>query len=342
MHDALCKSALSRRHHVLLIALSATGLATGCATARSPSALDPRSDAATNITELWWVMFILGTAVFLLVSFLLLYILFTRNRQQPTDDRTQGRHGRRWIFLGGIALPIVVLAVVFGFTLRSMYALAHEEDPPLVIEVVGRLWWWEVRYPAFNVITANEIHIPVDTTISLHLTSADVIHSFWVPELHGKMDLVPGKTNTIQIRADEEKTYRGLCAEFCGLQHAHMHFLVIANSAEGFDQWLVRQQQPANSNLSQSAQRGREVFFEVGCATCHAISGTDAVSAFGPNLTHVANRQTIGAASLPNNRGNLGGWVVNAQAIKPGSHMPPVDIPAADLQALLDYLQSLD
>ena len=286
-------------------------------------------------------MFILGTGVLVLVALLLLYALFIRNpRRSLTDVRPQA--GLRWVLYGGLLLPIVILAIVFVFTLRSMQVLAHDDDPPLTIEVVGHMWWWEVRYPDYNIITANEIYIPTGQVVELHLTSADVIHSFWVPELHGKMDLVPGTTRAFQIQADQARTYRGICAEFCGLQHAKMHFLVVAEPPEAFDAWLQHQQTTARTMLSESAQRGREVFFEVGCQFCHAIGGTDAVSRFGPDLTHFASRQTIGAASLPNNRGNLGGWVVNAQTIKPGSRMPPVEIPAEDVEPLLDFLESLD
>ncbi|MBE2270480.1 MAG: cytochrome c oxidase subunit II [Anaerolinea sp.] len=341
MHDALCAFALSRRWRTVLTILSATFFVTGCATARAPNALDPRSPEATNIAELWWVMFVLGTGIFLLVTFLLLYTLFIRNHKKAQGD-IQSQKGGRWIIYGGLVLPTIILAVVFVFTLRSMQVLALEDEPPLIIEVVGKMWWWEVRYPDHNIITANEIHIPVNHRVELRLTSADVIHSFWVPQLHGKLDMVPGQTNVLQIQANRERTYRGMCSEFCGLQHARMQFLVVAQSENDFNQWVLQQQQPASTQLSESAQRGREVFFEVGCSTCHAISGTEAVSAFGPNLTHLANRQTLGAAILPNNRGNLGGWITNAQALKPGSLMPPMDIPAADVEPLLDYLQSLE
>lgn len=341
MHDALCDLALPRRRRTFLTILSALLFATGCATAQSPNALDPQSPEAANIAELWWVMFALGTGIFLLVTFVLLYTLFIRNQKKSQDD-IQEQKGGRWIVYGGLVLPTVVLAIVFVFTLRSMQVMALEDESPLVIEVVGKMWWWEVRYPDHNIITANEIHIPVNHQVELRLTSADVIHSFWVPQLHGKLDMIPGQTNTLQIQANRERTYRGVCSEFCGLQHARMQFLVIAHSEENFNEWILLQQQPANTQLSESAQRGRDVFFEVGCSTCHAISGTEAVSAFGPNLTHLASRQTIGAAILPNNRGNMGGWVVNAQSIKPGSLMPPMDIPAADMEPLLDYLQSLE
>jgi len=341
MHDALCDLALPRRRTTCFKLLSAALFVTGCATAQSPNALDPRSPESSNIAELWWVMFALGTGVFLLVAFILLYLLFIRNRHRSSTDVDVHR-GAHWILYGGLVLPTIILAIVFGFTLRSMQVMALEAESPLVIEVVGKRWWWEVRYPNYNIITANEIHIPINHRVELHLTSADVIHSFWVPQLHGKLDMVPGQTNVLQIQANQERTYRGVCAEFCGLQHARMQFLVVAQSEDNFNQWLLHQQQPANMQLSASAQRGHDVFFEVGCSTCHAISGTQAVSAFGPNLTHLASRQTIGAAILPNNRGNLGGWVVNAQSVKPGSLMPPMDIPAADVQPLLDYLQSLE
>lgn len=305
------------------------------------SVLEPRGSAASSIDELWWLMFILGTAVFLLVSFLLVYAVFVRG-QTDRSNTSSSKAGMNWIIYGGLLMPTVVLAIVFIFTVRTMHAIAHTDNHDLTIQVVAHMWWWEVRYPDFNIVTANEIHIPVGYTVEFELSSFDVIHSFWVPQLGGKMDMIPGTTNSLQLQADEVGVYRGICAEFCGMQHAKMHYLVIAQTPEEFNEWLINQQQPAQEVTDASALRGQEVFFEVGCATCHAISGTRAVSAFGPDLTHIASRQTIGSGILPNNRGNLAGWVVNAQSVKPGSRMPPMEIPADDLQALLDYLATLD
>jgi cytochrome c oxidase subunit II len=312
----------------------------GPETNRPLSALEPRGPFAANIAELWWVMFVLGTGVFILVTALTLYILFLRNPQRTAAEVNRQR-GMAWIIYGGVVMPVIVLAVVYVFTLRSFDFIRQVPNPPVVIEAVGHMWWWEFRYPEQDFITANEMHIPVGQHVEVRLTSADVIHSFWVPELHGKLDMIPGQVQTLQIIADEPGIYRGICGEFCGLQHARMHFMVIAQPEEEYEEWLVRQQQPAPAPEEDNVVRGQQVFFEVGCHFCHAIQGTQANRRFGPDLTHLASRHTIAAGVLPNNRGSLGGWVVNPQTVKPGVRMPPAEIGSEDLQALLDYLETL-
>ncbi len=309
-----------------------------------PSTLDPRGPAAANIAELWWIMFFLGAAIFVLVLALLVYGLFAP-RQQTADERS----GNRWILAGGIAMPAVVLAVVFGFSIRSAALTASEAGSgAFTIEVIGRRWWWEVNYPEQGVITANEIHIPVGVPVEMLLRSGDVIHSFWVPQLHGKMDLIPGRDNTLIIQADEPGIYRGECAEYCGLQHARMHFMVVAQSAEDFEAWVAGQQQPAVAAAGEAVLHGQQVFIAAGCVYCHTIRGLDSGDVdrsavdLGPDLTHLASRMTIGAGMVDNNRGNLGGWVVNPHGIKPGVLMPATLLAGEDLQALLDYLGSLE
>jgi cytochrome c oxidase subunit 2 len=197
------------------------------------------------------------------------------------------------------------------------------------------------------VITANEIHIPVGKAVEIQLQTADVIHSFWVPELHGKMDLIPARINKIVIQADKAGVYRGECAEFCGLQHAHMGFMVVAESQADYDNWVKAQQQPAVQPANQTALQGQQVFMSVGCVFCHTVRGLkdkeiDRSSVdLGPDLTHLDSRLTIAGASLTKNRGNLAGWVVDAQHIKPGALMPEMDIDSEQLQALLAYLETL-
>jgi cytochrome c oxidase subunit 2 len=211
--------------------------------------------------------------------------------------------------------------------------------------VTGHQWWWDVRYdahvPAHRVRTANEIHIPVGQPILLKLRTSDVIHSFWVPSLHGKRDLIPGQTNTLWLQADRPGTYRGQCAEFCGHQHAHMGLLVVAEPPERFAGWQERQRQPAAEPADALARRGREVFVAGPCALCHAVRGTEAAAEVAPDLTHLGSRLTIAAATLANTPGHLAGWIVDPQRLKPGSHMPPMSLAADDLQALLAYLGSL-
>jgi cytochrome c oxidase subunit 2 len=202
-----------------------------------------------------------------------------------------------------------------------------------------------VQYPdaepdkAFK--TANEIHIPIGRPILLRLATRDVIHSLWIPNLSGKRDLIPGRVNKIIIQADRPGVYRAQCAEFCGMQHAHMALVVVAEAPAQFDAWKSHEQAPANEALTPQQIRGREVFLSMPCANCHSIVGVDAYAQLGPDLTHVASRPTLGAGQLLNTKGNLGGWIVNAGAIKPGTMMPPNEISGADLQDLLAYLENL-
>lgn len=303
-----------------------------------PFALDPQGPAVANIANLWWIMFWLGTAVFLVVTGLLLFIVFTHRRPGPRlepDLSAPDRH--RWIWWGGVIVPSIILATTLFFTLRSHIALAFPPTPtPLTIEVIGRQWWWEVRYPEQQITTANEIYIPVGQPVNVRLATADVIHSFWVPELNGKMNMIPGKTNTLWLQADKPGIYRGLCTEFCGIQHAKMQYMVVAVPPDEFAAWLEHQCQPAPTPENQAIRRGQQIFLGSACVYCHTVRGTNASGQLGPDLTHVASRQTLAAGVLPNNRGSLAGWIVNPQHIKPGNLMPPTALNGDDLQALLD------
>jgi cytochrome c oxidase subunit 2 len=316
-------------------------------TPATPSSLAPQGPAASQIALLWWMLFGMGLAVYVLFSVLLLASLLRRRRHvedETSDDlkRIPARISNKWIISGGVVLPSVVLTVVMAATvwvMRPVTAL-----PPagaLTIEVTGYQWWWSVRYPDQQFVTANEIHIPVGRPVSIKLTSADVIHSFWVPELHGKLDMMPGRTHTLLLQADRPGEYRGLCAEYCGMQHAKMAFLVIAQTPEQFDAWVANQQQPGAEPVDALAIQGRQVFLGSACVYCHAIRGTPANADVGPDLTHLASRRTLAAATVPNTRGHLAGWVVDPQNIKPGNEMPPSDLKAEELHALLAYLESL-
>ena len=207
--------------------------------------------------------------------------------------------------------------------------------------MTGHDWWWEVRYPDQGIVSANEIHVPVGRPVRLRLTSADVIHSFWVPQLTVKTDLIPGQTNTTWIQASNPGTYRGQCAEYCGLQHAKMAILVIADPPDAFARWLANERQPATAAADPLAARGRLALERNSCAACHTVRGTTASGTLGPDLTHFGGRRTIGADTLPNTPGNLGGWIVNSQTVKPGNKMPPQPLTPQELQALLAYLESL-
>lgn len=316
----------------------------------SPSTLDPHGPDAAHIAQLWWVMFGFGTVIFLIVIVLLFAaILRGRRATAETDpDQPSADEGRNWPILGGILLPLVVLAIVFGYNIYTLAAVENPYGKPAVeIEVVGRRWWWEVKYPDEGVVTANEIHIPVGKPVAIKLQTADVIHSFWVPELHGKMDLIPKRINKIVIQADKPGVYRGECAEFCGLQHAHMGLMVVAQSQADYDNWVQAQSQSAAQPADPVTQTGQQVFMSAGCVFCHVVRGLDDKEIdrsgidLGPDLTHLDSRLTIAGASLTKNRGNLAGWVIDAQHVKPGSLMPEMHINSEELQALLVYLESL-
>lgn len=314
---------------------------TGCGGA--PAIFDAAGQAAREINQLWWVLFGLGTAVYLGVIAYLFLALY-RRRSSPQNAENPGWGGSiRTVIWGGIVLPAIILLVVYGFTLRTLWSLsAQAADAEVTIDVIGHQWWWEVQYPEQSIITANEITIPVGQPVRIRLTSADVIHSFWVPELHGKLDLIPGRTNTFWIEADHTGEYWGLCAEFCGTQHAKMLFLVIAVEQSAFAEWLTTQQTPPPAPTSPLAQQGQQLFLDKACAQCHAIAGTAANGRLGPDLTHLASRRTLAAGALANNVGNLGGWLIDPQHLKSGNLMPASSLTATELQAMLAYLQTLE
>ena len=320
----------------LSITIVGSGFLLSCQEA--PSTLDPKGPAAAQIETLWWIMLGMGTAVYLLVMFLLAAALWRARWGQRL-----AQNGRRLVLFGGLALPLVILTIVYGFTLSTLNDLAPSNNTgTLTIEVIGHQWWWEVRYPQQDIVTANEIHIPTGHPVNIKLQSEDVIHSFWVPELHGKKDMIPGRTNDFWLEATEPGEYWGLCAEFCGTQHAKMLVVVVAEPAAEFDQWVAAQQQPAPAPATTESQRGYEIFMAADCGTCHAISGTDATGDFGPDLTHFASRLTLGAGAARNTRGTLAGWVVDPHGIKPGNLMPSADLSGEELQSLIVYLESLE
>jgi cytochrome c oxidase subunit 2 len=340
---AVCRLARGR-HRRWQIAIGA-GLAYfgalllgGCAEA--PSALHPQGPAAERIATLWWIMLGVAAAIYVLVLALLGVALFRRRSDDPDSERRPASR-QALILGGGVIMPAVVLLGLFGLTLGTMAALAAPEGEVLTIQVVGRQWWWEVQYPDQQIVTANEIHIPVGQPVRLLVTSVDVIHSLWVPELNGKIDLVPGRVNTFWFQASQAGVYRGLCAEYCGDQHAKMMFLVVADPPEQFAAWAERERQPAAAPADDMSRQGQQVFLGTTCIQCHAVRGTSATGNLGPDLTHIASRQTLAAASLDNNRGNLGGWIVNPQNLKPGAKMPATELTGQDLLALLAYLESL-
>ncbi|MGE5248965.1 MAG: cytochrome c oxidase subunit II [Bacteroidota bacterium] len=332
----------NRAHMFRIIGPLLLAGAAGCS--GSPSILNPHGTAAGSVASLTWLMFALAGGVLLAITSLL-WMVYRRSRrdQEEKDLYANDPLYLRNIVLGGAVAPILILLIIMGLGIRvGQFPAAPGNRPQVDIEIIGHQWWWEVRYANQAFTTANEIHIPVGKPVTLHLTSADVIHSFWVPELHGKMDLIPGQTNTITIEADRVGTYRGQCAEFCGVQHAHMAFLVIAQKADDFNAWVDGQNSSSlQPQVGSIEQAGQQAFLGSACVYCHTIQGTNASGHLGPDLTHLASRQTIGADLLPNTPGNLAGWILNSQSMKPGNHMPPMDMNGVQVQALLAYLATL-
>ncbi len=312
----------------------------------SHSVLNPTSPQARAIDRLWDSMYYVAIAVFVLVVAALLWAAFRRRGEQEPVEGPAKERPMRTAVLAAAGLTIVILFAFLIFDIGVGRAITtNPGNGALQIRVTGHQWWWEVQYRdsiAKNwVNTANEIHVPVGRPVVFELRSTDVIHSLWPPNLSGKRDLIPGDENSLWFRADSAGVYRGQCAEFCGHQHAKMAFLVIAERPDQFASWLTQQRDTAATPTDSITQRGQEVFLASACVMCHAISGTPAGSRVGPDLTHLASRRTLAAGTLLNTRGNLAGWIVDPQRIKPGARMPPNQLDPKDLQALLSYLETL-
>jgi cytochrome c oxidase subunit 2 len=308
----------------------------------APSVLEPRGPGAERIEGLWWFMLWISVAVFLVVIGLIGMAL-RRARRADVDPRRNVRWGEPLIVFGGAIIPALILAGVFVVSLREMSALSSVADETrMTIDVVGHDWWWEVFYGDSGGVTANEIHIPVGEPVRLRLSTDDVIHSFWVPQLQAKLDMVPGTINEMWLEADAPGRYRGQCAEFCGLQHANMIFYVVAEPAPAFQAWLEDISRDAGQPVTRAAARGRSLFMDSTCVGCHAIRGTPAAADVGPDLTHLAERDTIASGVLPNTRANLALWITDPQEVKPGAAMPPTEFTDDELNDLLDYLQQLE
>ncbi len=242
---------------------------------------------------------------------------------------------------GGVILPSILLTVVLVFTVDVIRATSKPApDDALRVEVIAHQWWWEIHYPDHAVVTANEIHLPVGRAAELTMISADVIHSLWVPALGGKMDVLPDYTTTLVLRPDETGRHRTQCAEFCGLQHALMGLIVVVESEEQFSDWAAENGAEATPPAVGAETIGQEVFFDAGCASCHAIRGTEAVATKGPDLTHVASRETIGAAVASMTPESLRAWIIDPHTVKDGVQMPPSDLADEEIEALVTYLLS--
>lgn len=306
----------------------------------SQSAMDPRGASAHDLARLSWILFIGGAVIFLMVMALVAYAAFG-----PVDGRRR-LGNRKVVVVGGIAFPVVTLSALLVYGLLVTDRVAGAGEPALRIEVVGERWWWRVHYldedGDISFASANEVRIPVGRVVEFSLKSNDVIHSFWVPNLGGKLDMIPGHVNTLRLQADEPGTFRGQCAEYCGGPHALMAFYVVAEPEERFAAWLEQESRPAMAPRVPFTRQGQDLFVRAGCGACHTVRGTPADGVIGPDLTHVGSRVSIGAGILPTNVGTLAGWIADSQHLKPDNLMPSFNVlQGQDLRAIAAYLESL-
>lgn len=315
------------------------------------SALHPHGANARRTLDLIWSFSAVATGTWLLVMLVLAAAVLRRRLAGTThlpleiDVRQERRFTR--VVASAVALTVLVLVILTTmsfFAGKSIASLSGTET--LTVRVTGHQWWWEVRYlkdePSQAIVTANELHMPVGEPVKVELDSLDVIHSFWVPSLAGKRDLIPGRPSEITLIADKSGTYRGQCAEFCGYQHAHMAITVVAESREAFDAWRSTQDAAAHAPASDEERRGQRAFLSTGCALCHTIRGTPAGGTLGPDLTHVASRRALAADTLAMTPGALAAWIADPQSTKPGAKMPRIALSADDLNAVVTYLGSLE
>lgn len=305
------------------------------------SALNPAGHAAARIAELFWWMAAGAACIW---GFMIALALYSLHHPESHSQRS----GILLIIGGGVIFPTVVLAGLLTYGLAFLPDLLRPLSPgDLRIAVSGEQWWWRVRYfsPATNgeaVELANEIRLPVGTPVEFHLESPDVIHSFWIPALGGKIDMIPGRRNRLVLEPTRTGTFRGTCAEYCGTSHALMSFPVVVLEKADFAAWLQRQHEPALAPVQPLAARGQEVFLEHGCGACHTIRGTPADGVVGPELTHVGSRLSLGAGILPNDPEAFVRWLAHTRTIKPGVQMPAFGmLPHEDLRALAAYLDGL-
>jgi len=312
--------------------------------------MQPASETAQQLQDLFAGIFWWAVAVFVVVegALLLTVLKFRTGRGQVGSHPPKHVHGNTIVELAWTLAPAVVLVMIAVPTIATIWEVDRPTTDPdaLVVEVVGHQWWWEFRYPESGVVTANELHIPVDRTIDLRLTSADVIHSFWVPRLAGKRDVVPGRENNLWFAADSIGTFIGQCAEFCGLSHALMKLEVVVEDPAGFEDWVNQQGSPAEipdvgDPLAAQIDHGEDVLMRAGCIACHRVDGTPAQGVLGPDLSHVGSRRTIAAGILENTPLNMERWLSDPASIKPGVLMPNLQLAEEDVRSLAAYLLSL-
>ena len=311
-----------------------------------PNMFAPVSAPADSIRELSFLVIAIAAGIFLVVSGILFWCVY-RYRERPGDDHEPPQvYGSNPIEWAWTIVPVLIVLVLFLATARTINELQASEVPPdaLKVTIVGHQWWWEIKYPDLGVVTANELHLPVSRDGArrptyLHLESADVIHSFWIPQLAGKTDVVPNRRNLMWVEPTATGTFLGQCAEYCGTQHAKMLLRVIVHEPAEFERWAAAQRQPAADDGAVAA--GRDVFQTTACINCHTLDGTNADGRFGPDLSHLMSRETIGAGAATNTRDNLRAWVDDPHQFKPGALMPAMKLDDADLDKLTAFLLTL-
>ena len=317
-------------------------IAAGCSASDPQNTFAPSGDVAKQINDLFFPIGWLTIAVFFFVEGLLIYVLI-RFRHRAGAALPKQTHGNTRLELAWTAVPGVLMIALAFPVVAAIFSLAEppDDEAHINVTVTASQWFWDFEYPDLGVVTSNEMHIPLDKPVVLTLKSNDVIHSFWVPKLGGKLDIVPGHINTMWFNATETGNYSGQCVEYCGASHALMRFRVIAESQADFDAWVQAQKQPASSPGDSLAQQGQQKFLTT-CAVCHTVSGTDANGQVGPNLTHLASRGTIAAGILDRTDENLATWLRDPTAVKPGSRMPNLGLTNDEISALVAYLNTLN
>lgn len=327
----------------LSLAASAAGDSGPASAIQTPSMFDTSSTPADTIADYSRLVVAVCAAIFVVVAGLLVVVIVRFRARNGDDEREPPQiYGSTQIELAWTVVPILIVVLLGLVTARNILALQKDERPQgwLPITAIGHQWWWEFRYPERGVVTANELHLPVGRPAFFDLESQDVIHSFWVPQLSGKIDLVPNRTNHLWMDPLEPGVYVGQCAEYCGTQHANMLLRVIVHTPEDFERWL--DQQLADANPSPAVAAGRRIFETTACISCHTVRGTDADGRFGPDLTHLMSRATIGAGVASNDREHLIEWVTSPDHLKPGARMPAMKLEPARIEQLVDYLLTLE
>ena len=315
-------------------------LLAGCSP--TPTFLDPHSSIAGHEANLYKIILIMALVVFVLVEGALVFIL-VRDRHKKGDTKPAPQiHGNTSLEVTWTVIPIFLVIALFVMTVQTVNAVAAPapSKSDINLHIIGHRWWWEFDYPDLGIKTANELHIPVGATVQITLDSVDVIHSFWVPQLSGKTDVIPGQTNSMWLTADQIGVFHGQCAEFCGVDHANMRFRVIVESQADFDAWAANQQKDAPQPQTDLEKQGYKIITTGICSNCHTLDGTDAKGEIGPNLTHLYSRSTFAGSIIDLNENNIHNWLENTQAIKPGNNMI-VKLDDNEINVLMAYLKLL-